>query len=429
MRTLGSLLLALILAGFLGTSVSADEVTDWNAIMFQAAHVAVTNPIVMSRNAAIVQAAVFDAVNGIDRRATPLHVPPAAPRGASRRAAAVQAAYATLVKLYPAQQATLLDPARAASLGAVAREGDREERVSIGRGIAWGQTVADAIWAWRLGDGVSTPTPPFLGGAAAGQWRPTLPALLPGALPQWATMTPWVIASPSAYRPAGPPALDSARYAVDFAETASMGRSDSLARTADETLFSLFWNSATAPYLWDQAAVALSRRRHLRLSENARLLALLNVAMADAAIGCWDAKYRYTFWRPITAIPLAATDGNPATAADAAWTPLFATPNHPEYPSGHSCLSGAAGRILSNYFGEGSAFSVTSDSPAMAGVVRSFTSFTSSTDEVKNARVFAGIHFRSACDDGQTLGALVADEVQAHAFLPLHRDESRRSER
>ncbi len=147
---------------------------------------------------------------------------------------------------------------------------------------------------------------------------------------------------------------------------------------------------------------------------NARMLALLNLAMADAAIGCWEAKYMYVFWRPVTAIPLAATDGNPATVEDATWTPLFATPAHPEYPSGHSCVSGAAAAVLADQFGERTRFSV--DNDLMPGVVRSFRSFSAALEEVKNARIYAGIHFRSATEDGQALGVNVANYVLEHAL-------------
>jgi hypothetical protein len=150
-------------------------------------------------------------------------------------------------------------------------------------------------------------------------------------------------------------------------------------------------------------------RHHNSTLEDARLLALLNLAIADAAIGCWEAKYTYVFWRPVTAIPLADTDGNPATIADPTWMPLFATPAHPEYPSGNSCVSGAAGGVLAHYFGERTHFSVTSD--VMPGVVRSFDSFSKALEEVQNARIFGGIHFRSATHDGEVLGESVAGYV------------------
>jgi membrane-associated phospholipid phosphatase len=416
-RVLGFLLVAW--ASLLTTAARADEVTDWNRIMFAAALQAVppTSPLVMGRNAAIVQASVFDAVNGIERRYSAIHVQPAAPPGASRRAAAVQAAYASLVRLYPSQQTALTQQLQA-SLAAIASGAAAEHSVSIARGIAWGEAVADAIWAWRSTDGFSPAPLPFTGGTAVGEWRPTPPAFLPGAGPQFAGMTPWVILSPSQFRPLGPPALDSARYTTDFLETKSMGSFSSSIRTADQTLASLFWNASTASYYWDTIAISLGAQRHNTLSENARLLALLNVAMADAAIACWEAKYHYLFWRPVTAIPMAATDGNDDTTADPAWTPLFATPAHPEYPSGHSTVSSAAATVLSDYFGEATSFSVGSD--VMVGVVRSFPNFTAALAEIVDARVFAGIHFRSACNDGQAIGAGVGQYVVSNALQPVN---------
>jgi membrane-associated phospholipid phosphatase len=416
-RVLGFLLVAW--ASLLTTAARADEVTDWNRIMFAAALQAVppTSPLVMGRNAAIVQASVFDAVNGIERRYSAIHVQPAAPPGASRRAAAVQAAYASLVRLYPSQQTALTQQLQA-SLAAIASGAAAEHSVSIARGIAWGEAVADAIWAWRSTDGFSPAPLPFTGGTAVGEWRPTPPAFLPGAGPQFAGMTPWVILSPSQFRPLGPPALDSARYTTDFLETKSMGSFSSSIRTADQTLASLFWNASTASYYWDTIAISLGAQRHNTLSENARLLALLNVAMADAAIACWEAKYHYLFWRPVTAIPLAATDGNDDTTADPAWTPLFSTPAHPEYPSGHSTVSSAAATVLSDYFGEATSFSVGSD--VMVGVVRSFPNFTAALAEIVDARVFAGIHFRSACNDGQAIGAGVGQYVVSNALQPVN---------
>jgi PAP2 superfamily len=425
MRRPYTCVLVLIVVALAAGTGRADEITDWNQTMLRAALVGGTSPLVITRVAAIVQAAVFDAVNGIARRYTPIHVAPAGPAGASRNAAAVQAAYATLVQLYPSQKGTF-DARLAVSLAAL---GVKEDSAAIASGRAWGQSVADAIFAWRSTDGFTPAPPPFLGGTAVGQWRPTPPAFASGAGPQFAYMTPWAIAAPSQFRPAGPPALTSARYAKDFNETKTMGSMLSSIRSPDQTVYSWFWNSASASFLWNNVAVSLVNRarsesdedddrdsharRHDSSLRNARLLAQLNVAMADAAIACWDAKYTYVFWRPVTAIPLAATDGNPATTEDAAWVPLFATPAHPEYPSGHSCVSAAAGAVLANRFGERTHFSMESD--LMPGVVRSFKSLSSALEEVKNARIFAGIHFRSATDDGQTVGASVGAYVLDHA--------------
>jgi len=414
------LLVFAVLANTTTATPRPDVIRDWNQNMLDAALVPpATSPIVMSRVAAIVQVAVFDAVNGIERRYTPVHVVAAAPRGASIRAAAVQAAYGTLVVLYPAQHNSL-DAKRAASLAEIASDAAAENSVSIARGIVWGQTVAEAILAWRSTDGFAPAPPAFLGSNAVGKWRPTPPGFLPGAGVQFSYMTPWAINSPSQFHPPGPPALTSAQYTKDFNETKTMGRFDSVTRTADQTLYSLFWNAGTVSSFWDRIALSLAEERQLTLSEKARLLALLNISLADAIIGCWEAKYapNYRFWRPVTAIPLADPDGNPDTIADPSWTPLFATPNHPEYPSGHSCASGAAGRVLQNYFGDNTPFSIESD--VMVGVVRSFPNFSAALEEIKNARVFAGIHFRTACNDGQSLGVAVSDFVADHSLLPVH---------
>ncbi|HZF16405.1 MAG TPA: vanadium-dependent haloperoxidase [Steroidobacteraceae bacterium] len=404
-----------------------DEVTNWNQMLFRVALVGATSPLVITRNAAIVQTSVFDAVNGIDRRYTSIHVAPAAPAGASRDAAAVQAAYATLVQLYPAQKG-MLDARLTVSLTALKT---REGSTAIANGLAWGQSVADAILAWRSTDGFTPAPPAFVGGMGVGQWRPTPPAFAPGIGPQFAYMTPWVMSEPGQFRPAGPPALTSDQYTTDFNETKTMGNITSTTRTPDQTISSWFWASSTASYLWNHVALSLMDRSHGDADhdrhdqhrsptlENARLLALLNLAMADAAIGCWEAKYTYVFWRPITAIPLADTDDNPATVADPTWNTLFPTPAHPEYPSGHSCVSGAAAGVLADFFGEHAHIRVTSD--VMPGVVRSFDSFTDALDEVQNARIFAGIHFRSATRDGGALGASVAGFVLDNAAQPLRR--------
>lgn len=401
----------------LAIGARADEITEWNQILLQAAAVPpATSPLSFSRYAAIYQASVFDAVNGIERRFTPIHVAPNASPGASQRAAAVQAAYSILVRLYPAQAAAF-DTRRAISLAKIASGQAAANSQSIERGIEWGQTVADQIWTWRSSDG-SSPAMSFPGDFSIGKWRPTPPSNAPGSAVQFRYVTPWVMTSPSQFRPGPPPALTSAQYANDFNEVKLYGRSTSAVRTADQTLYSLFWHSTQGNYYWNEAAIALSEERHLTFSENNRLLAVLNIALADAAIGCWDSKYEYTFWRPITAIALAAADGNASTDPDATWLPLIGTPPHPDYLSGHACQSGAAARVLARYFGDNTSFRVMSNQ--MPGVVRSFHSFSEAIEEVSNARIYAGIHFRTACELGKDLGIHVADYAIDHAFLPLH---------
>jgi membrane-associated phospholipid phosphatase len=422
MRTHTIIAAGLVLTGLAGApGASADEVTDWNRNMLHAALVAKTSPMVTSRVGAMVQTAVFDAVNGIERRYQPIHVPAGAPRGASARAAAAQAAYTILVDLFPSQKADF-DAELAASLAALMDgDGDWDDEAVL-RGVAWGEAVADAIWAWRSTDGFTPAPPPFLGGTAVGEWRPTPPAFAPGAVPQFATMTPWAIQSPSVYRPGGPPALASDPWAADFNETKSMGSSSSTLRTADGTLLAQFWNASTVTYYWNAVALSLLSGRHTTLLGNARLLAVLNISIADAVIACWDAKYHYVAWRPVTAIPLGDTDGNPDTLADPTWIPLLITPAHPEYPSGHSTTSAAAATVLAHYFGEHTSFTV--DSDVMLGVTRTFTSFSAAQDEIANARIFGGIHFRSACRDGRATGTKVAHYIIENAVLRVHGHKS-----
>lgn len=396
---------------------AADEVTDWNYIMLQATLTPPITPAAVSiRSTAIVQAAVFDAVNGIDPQYTPIFVRHTGPRHASQRAAAVQAAYGILIRLYPAQL-EMLEQQRSASLMGISRGWGGERSDSIQQGVEWGQNVADAIWNWRSNDGFADVPPPFTGGTAPGEWRPTPPAFGPALAPQLARVTPWVIKSPSQFRPPTRPALDSAEYANDFNETKLMGSISSTTRTADQTDFALFWQAGNPPDYWDPVAVSLASEHHLSLLQTARLLAQLNMAMSDSIIGCWDAKFTYTFWRPVTAIRLADPNINPDTVPDAAWTPLIITPPFPEYPSAHSCASGAAARVLSHYFGENTAITVTSD--ALPGQMRFFPNFTAALDEVKDARVFGGIHFRTACNVGQALGNSVGDYVVKHSLRRL----------
>ena len=413
-RLLSALVASLVVC--LPAPARADEITDWTLRLHAAAKAAATTPTTMARNSAIAHVAVFDAVNGINQVSEPVHVAPDedATDGASARAAAVQAAYVIITKLYGTTAA--LDTARANSLAAIAAS-----QQAIDKGVAWGQFVADEVWKFCLTDGFNVVPAPYSGGTALGEWRSQNGTN--GAGLQIPGMRPWVLKSQSQFRPDPPPALDSERYAIDFNETQTQAILSIGNPGSDQTRYSLFWNAGTASQLWAGAAIALSQSRGLTLTQNAHLFARLSMSMADAAIGCWEAKYTYKFWRPFTAIPMAGVDGNPLTNADPNWTgALFTTPNHPEYPSGHSCVSGAAGQILSRYFGEKSDFDIVTDrlfNPDMTPVKRSYTSFSAALDEVLNARVFSGIHFRSACEAGQRLGRAVANHVLTHAMHPL----------
>ncbi len=415
-RSAALLLVAVLALSPLSVSAATpDPVLEWIDVMNTTVLTAHTAPNVTSRVVALVSASVFDAVNGIDPRFRPLQVRPDAPHDASQRAAAIQAAYAILLKLYPAQSGTLATR-RDASLAALALT---EKAESIAAGITWGQTVADAIWASRLTDGFSPTPPPFLGvlgivgsPAAVGFWRPTPPANASGATPQIATMTPWVLTRPSQFRLPPPLALTSPEYAADLNEVKAMGTLSGSMRTPDQSELALFW-ALNTPLAWNRIAAQISLARGLTLTENAHLFALLNLSLSDSLIACWDSKYRYVFWRPITAIRAGLTPAD----AEPLWEPWLnstsGTPAHPEYPSAHSSLSGAAAFILAAAFGENTAFSLTSEtSPG----TRSFSSFSDATAEIADARVFGGIHFRTSCMRANGLGRAVADYVSRHAM-------------
>jgi membrane-associated phospholipid phosphatase len=414
------LLVVLLASPIPAPAATPDPVLEWVGVMNTAVLAGGSSPLVSSRVVALVSASVFDAVNGIEPRYGPLHVKPDAPHHASQRAAAIQAAYAMLLDVYPAQSASLTTQ-RNASLAALTLT---EEANSIAAGVTWGQTVSDAIWAWRLTDGNAPAPPPFLGvqsivgmPGAVGFWRPTpLANGAPGASgagPQYASMTPWVLTRPSQFRLPPPLALNSPEYAADLNELKIMGIFSGSGRSQDQSDLALFWAGNT-PLYWNRIAAQLAAERGLSLTENAHLFALLNVAMADAAIACWDGKYRYVFWRPITAIRAGLTPAD----ADPTWEPWLdffpgGTPAHPEYPSGHSTLSGSAAFILAAAFGENTAFSVTSD---VRPGTRTFSSFSDAVAEIANARVFGGIHFRTSCVRANTLGRAVADYVSRHAM-------------
>ena len=401
-----------VMAVLLAVAARADEVTDWHEHMLTTLVTAGTNPVVCGRDAALVSAAVFDAVNGIERRYAPIHVPAEAPRGASKRAAAVEAAYVILVSRYPAQVLDL-DAKRFASLAAIGESGQ-----SLERGVAWGQEVAQAILDWRSTDGFTSTPPPFLGGNDVGEWRPTPPGFAPGLLPQFATMTPWGIDSPDQFRPDGPLALDSDQYAQEFNEVKAMGSVDSTIRSDDQTDSCKFWQASSPTYLWNRVALDLVAQGDNDLSDNAHLLATMNLATADSQIACWDSKYFYVFWRPVTAIRLADTDGNDGTDVDTSWTPLLVTPPFPEYTSGHSCASSGAATVLAAYFGDATSFAVKSQTDL--NWTRSFSSFSGAVAEVADARVFAGIHFRAACAVGVEMGRGVAEYDMENLMKRLH---------
>lgn len=402
---LGVLAMVVALSGAVGASGSrvvtvraaekTNAVLEWNQIMlttFAAAVPAVPAPP-GTRLGAIVQTAVFDAVNGIDPQYTPIHVAPAAPDGASREAAAAGAAYTALVALFPPQKATL-DSDLAASLAAM--DGST---TGIADGLAWGNSVATQVLAWRKSDGFSTVLPTYVPGTLPGDWQPTPGGTGDPKFRSLAITTPFAMTSPSQFRTAGPPALTSTLYLQDLNEVKAFGNTTSAVRTPYQTETARFWQLDTVTAIWDRVADTLAEQHHYNLLRSARLLAFVDMALADAAIAVWDAKNAFNFWRPITAI------------GDPTWVPLMTTPYFQEYPSGHSGASGAAATVLASFFGNDTNFTVTSI--GVPGVTRSFSSFSDAVAQVADARVFAGFHFRFSCNDASAMGAQVANYAES----------------
>jgi membrane-associated phospholipid phosphatase len=394
---------------------AANVVIEWNQVLLDTfkAGLVPAGPAA-TRDAAIVHAAIYDAVNAIDRSYTPLFADVQAPRGASLDAAAAQAAHDTLVALFPAHQATY-DATLAADLADIP-----PGRARLGAAV--GQAVAQQILAWRSTDGSSAQVP-YTPGSGPGVWQPTPPAFAPAIAPQWGHVTPFAIPSDSAFRPPPPPALTSAEYTAAFNEVKSLGAAGSTTRTADQSQIAQFWygaaptGSVTPAGYWNQIAQDIAQRQGDSLVQDARLFALLNVAQADALFAVFDAKYTYNFWRPVTAIRAADTDGNPATAPDPTWSSFLVTPAHPSYISAHSGVSSASAAVLAAFFGS-DAIPFTFSSDSLPGVTRSFASFSAAAQEASDSRVYAGIHWRFDVQAGQTLGSAVGDYVFTHILLP-----------
>ena len=389
--------------------LAADMVLQWNDVLLDAIRTDKTAPPIAARAMAIVQTAVFDAVNSIERQYAPyLTLIDVHPR-ASQEAAVASAAYECLVALFPAQ-ASRFTSLRTASLQLIADGRSETDGINVGK------SAAAAILADRLEDGIDTVVT-YTPGTAPGDWQPTPPALASPLLPQWRDVEPWTMSDTNEYRPKAPPALTSKQYAQDFNEVKRLGSANSSARTADQTAIAAFWangpGTSTPPGHWNIIAQTVAESRQNSLAQNARLFALLNLALADAAIVCWDAKYEYDMWRPVTAIRQASADGNPSTVADAAWSPYLVTPPFPTYTSGHSTFSGAGAGVLTAFFGtDRIRFVVPSETSGISA--RTFQSFTHAANESGMSRIYGGIHFgfdnEVGLQSGLRLGRTVAQK-------------------
>ena len=391
----------------------ADVVTDWNTGALNIIRANRTPPPPASRNLAILHAAIYDAVNGISRTHESYFVTSAVQPSASKESAASAAAHKALVALWPTNAAAF-DSLHAAILANI-HDGPRKQM-----GIAWGESVADQILAWRANDGATSRVDVPMG-SGPGVWVPTPPASAPYLLPQWGFLKCFAMTSHDQFRPPGPPALDSAKYAADLNEVKSLGAATGSTRTPEQSEIALFWADGAAtetpPGHWNHIAQDIAADAGNTLDQNARLFALLNIAMADAGICAWDAKYYYHNWRPVTAIRNADTDGNSATDPDTSWSSFIITPPFPDYVSGHSTFSSAAATVLAMYYGTDE-ISFTTGSDFLPGVTRSFDSFSAAASEAASSRVYGGIHFRFASDDGLAAGLSIGEWTLTHYLQP-----------
>jgi len=406
--------MALVVAtGFVpATSAYADVVLDWNAYAARAiVNVGGQVPPRALIRLAMVHLAVYDAVNAIEgARFEGYASVPLVDRPASPDAAAATAAYEVLVALFPAQSADL-DAKYAASLAAL------PDDIAKAHGIAVGRRAATAILVARAQDGRDA-TVTYVPGAGPGVYVPTPPAFLAAQAPETPFVQPFFLKEASQFRPENPLSLSSDDWARDYNEVRALGAAVGSTRTPEQTDIARFW-SDNPPLQWNRAWRALSVAKGLGLADNARYFAMLTSASADALIACWDAKYAYNFWRPVTAIRAGDSDGNPNTAPDATWIGLLITPNHPEYPAAHGCFSGASTETLKYFFGTDEiAFSIDSTVAGVVTPIRTYARLSDALAEVLDARIYGGMHYRHSTRIGANVGKQVSRFTTRHFFRP-----------
>ena len=375
---------------FTASFAHADAVIDWNIRANEVVVESKAGTPPAMRIMAIVQTAVYEAVQETER-------------SASLDAAVAAANRATLVKLLPAQQ-PMIERMVQSALSQI------HDSRAKSAGIEIGERAAAKVLAARADDNSAHPVP-YRPHAAAGTYVPTASP----AVPQWAQRRPWLMTSAAQFRPGPPPALDSKTWARDYNEVKLLGAKASAARTAEQTEIAQFWEYSLPP-IYHGVIRSVAAQPGRTPIENARLFAAATQAFDDALIAVFDAKYHYHFWRPITAVRNGDIDDNPATERDAAWTPLHDAPMHPEYPSGHAILAGAVGAILDVELG-GASVILSTSSPSAKNATRRWTSVAAFVQEVGDARIYEGIHFRSAVeigtDMGRQIGALAVQRYLA----------------
>jgi hypothetical protein len=393
---------------------AADAVTDWNDIANNAVAAGRPGPIGI-QDLAVVQLAVHDAVQSYEKRFEPYYTQVSGAKG-SKSAAVAAAAHGVLVAFYPGQQA---------ALDTTYQNWLANNGLTGNLGIDVGEAVAERAKTLRRLD-PSPPPPAYTGIDAIGQWRST-ESFLPGAPPTLSPMHapfmgsfhPFALTGPARYRAPPPPELDSAKYAAHYKEVKEKGALTGSTRTAEQTDIAYFWTDNFVVQ-WNRAVRGIIDTRVPNMGNRARLLALVNMSIADALITSWDSKLHYNLWRPLNAIREGEFDGNPNTAGDPDWQPLVNTPPYPEYTSGANSVTGAATKALELFFGRDNiSFKVTSNAPNVVKKERSFSSFTAASQQVVVARVYLGFHFRFGDVEGRKAARAVAEYVHDHYLLPL----------
>ncbi len=404
----GALANCLIAATLAAPAARADVVTDWNETALKVTDLAGLPPPSQARVMALVHTAIYDAVNSVDRDHRPyLEISTTTP-GARLESAAATAAQVMLAHLFPQQQA-MLDLALKTSLGGVPND------TSSSNGAAAGREAADKLFMARQHDGSNVPIP-YRGRTGPGAWQPTAPAKAQPALPHWGNVTPFVLTGARQFALAAPPSPDSVAFARDFSEVKRMGGWTTTDRTPEQTAIAIYWAGSEVPP-WNAVARAAAADHRNSISDNARLFAVLNLAIADSLIVTFSYKYEYDTWRPITAIQAGDTVASLNLAADRSWRPLLITPPFPEYPSAHCATSGAAATVLRTFFGSDTVNASAIYPPL--GIQRTWKTYTEIVLEVENARVWGGIHFRTADEQGTRLGEEIAGYVMKTSLQPV----------
>jgi hypothetical protein len=416
-RSIVFALVAAALASPLVRAAADNSVVYWNDQAMNVTRLARNPPPMSSLFFATFHVAIYDAVNGITHTHKPWLVTDVAPAGADMDAAVAGAAHTVMVALWSASA----NPRNLQVMyeNALAKIPDGQAKSD---GIAWGEKVGKAILAGRANSGYDKPIPGKYSSVEPGKWRETPAAFRPPLLPFWGKVTPFVMTSPDQFRAPPPESLGSKEYAEELNFVAKRGGRDNSDRTEYETMSTAFWNddlgTSTPPGHWNMIANDLAKRNKLSVPDSARLFALLNMAMADAAISCWETKFFYNTWRPETAIREIDPNTNPDALINADFIPNMASPPFPSYTSGHSTFSAAGARLLALYFGtDDIAFSVTSD--GLPGAVRSFKKLSDAQKEAGMSRVLGGIHTMSDNLEGQKCGIKVADWTFANAATPV----------